>query len=45
MKPTLLIVDDEKPTREGLRAALEERFDVYIAEDAKGRIWRVVYRK
>jgi DNA-binding NtrC family response regulator len=35
MKPTLLIVDDEKPTREGLRAAMEERYDVYIAEDAK----------
>ena len=35
MKPTLLIVDDEKPTREGLRSALEDRFDVYIAEDAK----------
>ena len=35
MTPTLLIVDDEKPTREGLRAALEDRFDVYIAEDAK----------
>jgi two-component system response regulator AtoC len=35
MKPTLLIVDDEKPTREGLRAALEERFDVYLAEDGK----------
>src|SRR6266550_8533422 len=34
IKPTLLIVDDEKPTREGLRAALEERFDVYLAEDA-----------
>jgi DNA-binding NtrC family response regulator len=34
-KPTLLIVDDEKPTRDGLRAALEERFDVYLAEDAK----------
>jgi DNA-binding NtrC family response regulator len=33
-RPTLLIVDDEKPTREGLRAALEERFDVYVAEDA-----------
>lgn len=32
-KPTLLIVDDEKPTREGLRAALEDRFDVYLAED------------
>jgi len=35
MKPTLLIVDDEKTTREGLRAALEERYDVYIAEDAR----------
>src|SRR5271170_2746148 len=35
MKPTLLIVDDEKTTREGLRAALEERYDVYVAEDAK----------
>ncbi len=23
-KPMLLIVDDEKPTREGLRAALED---------------------
>jgi len=34
MKPLLLIVDDEKPTREGLRAALEERYDVYLAEDA-----------
>ena len=34
MKPTLLIVDDEKPTREGLRAALEDRYDVYLAEDA-----------
>ncbi len=31
----LLIVDDEKPTREGLRAALEDRYDVYLAEDAK----------
>jgi DNA-binding NtrC family response regulator len=30
----LLIVDDEKPTRDGLRAALEDRFDVYVAEDA-----------
>jgi DNA-binding NtrC family response regulator len=33
-KPTLLIVDDEKPTREGLRAALEDHYDVYLAEDA-----------
>src|SRR6266496_6763785 len=35
VKPTLLVVDDEKPTREGLRAALEDRYDVYLAEDAK----------
>src|SRR5947208_5654553 len=35
MTPTLLIVDDEKTQREGLRAALEERYDVYLAEDAK----------
>src|SRR5439155_3977490 len=34
MKPTLLIVDDEKPTRDGLRTALEDRYDVYVAEDA-----------
>jgi DNA-binding NtrC family response regulator len=37
-KPTLLIVDDEKPTRDGLRAALEERYDVYVAEDAKAAV-------
>ena len=35
MTPTLLIVDDEKTTREGLRAALEDRYDVYLAEDAR----------
>ncbi|HHY85772.1 MAG TPA: sigma-54-dependent Fis family transcriptional regulator [Verrucomicrobia bacterium] len=35
MTPTLLIVDDEKTQREGLRAALEDRFDVYLAEDAR----------
>jgi DNA-binding NtrC family response regulator len=34
-KPTLLIVDDEKPTRDGLRAAFEDRYDVYVAEDAR----------
>src|SRR5260370_1100828 len=33
--PTLLIVDDEKTTREGLREALQDRYDVYLAEDAK----------
>ncbi len=37
-KSTLLIVDDEKTTREGLRAALEERYDVYVAEDAKAAL-------
>lgn len=34
-QPTLLIVDDEKTTRDGLRAALEDRYDVYVADDAK----------
>jgi len=34
VKQTVLIVDDEKTTREGLRAALEDRYDVYVAEDA-----------
>src|ERR1043165_186776 len=36
--PTLLIVDDEKTTREGLRDALQDRFDVYLADDAKSAI-------
>lgn len=31
MLPTLLIVEDERATREGLRSALEEDFDVYTA--------------
>ncbi|PWU13497.1 MAG: transcriptional regulator [Verrucomicrobia bacterium] len=35
MTPSLLIVDDEKTQREGLRAALEDHYDVYLAEDAK----------
>ena len=34
-KPALLIVDDEKPTREGLRAALEDHYEVWVAEDAR----------
>jgi two-component system, NtrC family, response regulator AtoC len=34
MKPALLIVDDEKHTREGLRAALDDRYEVFVAEDA-----------
>lgn len=31
----MLIVDDEKPTREGLRLALENDFDVYLASNKK----------
>ncbi len=33
MLPTLLIVDDERATREGLRSALEDEFDVYLASN------------
>ena len=32
---TLLIVDDEKAPRDGLRMALEESFDCYVAADLK----------
>lgn len=38
MTPNLLIVDDEKPTRDGLRSALEDRYEVYVAEDAASAI-------
>ncbi len=31
MLPTLLIVEDERATREGLRSALEDEFEVYTA--------------
>jgi two-component system, NtrC family, response regulator AtoC len=34
-KPMILIVDDEKTQREGLRAALEDSFDVYLADSAE----------
>ncbi len=37
-KPQLLIVDDEKTQREGLRAVLEDQYDVYLAEDAPSAI-------
>ena len=34
MKPTVLIVDDEKHSREGLRAALEDKYETFVAKDA-----------
>ena len=37
-KPQLLIVDDEKTQREGLRAVLEDQYDVYLAEDVASAI-------
>ncbi len=36
MQPTILIVDDEKHTRDGLRSLLEDDYDVYIAADIAG---------
>ena len=36
MKKTILIVDDEKNTREGLRDSLEDDYEVYVAPDAAG---------
>ncbi|HYR59456.1 MAG TPA: response regulator, partial [Chthoniobacteraceae bacterium] len=38
MNPTILIVDDEKHTRDGLRASLEDSFDVYVAADIAGAV-------
>ncbi|MEA3213804.1 MAG: hypothetical protein QOE70_6861 [Chthoniobacter sp.] len=38
MNPTILIVDDEKHTREGLRASLEDSFEVYLAADIGGAL-------
>jgi len=38
MKPTLLIVDDEKHTRDGLRVSLEDNFEVYVAPDINGAL-------
>ena len=38
MNPTILIVDDEKHTRDGLRASLEDAFEVYVAGDIQGAL-------
>ena len=36
LKKTILIVDDEKNTREGLRGSLEDEYEVYVAGDIAG---------
>src|SRR6195256_4482776 len=38
LQPTILIVDDEKHTRDGLRRLLEDDYDTYVAEDIRGAI-------
>ena len=38
MNPTILIVDDEKHTRDGLRASLEDDFEVDVAADIQGAL-------
>src|ERR1700716_916316 len=38
MQPTILIVDDEKHTRDGLRRLLENEYDVYVAADIAGAL-------
>src|ERR1700737_2772109 len=38
LQPTILIVDDEKHTRDGLRRLLENEYDVYVAADIAGAI-------
>ncbi|HJT45449.1 MAG TPA: sigma-54 dependent transcriptional regulator [Chthoniobacterales bacterium] len=36
IQPTILIVDDEKHTRDGLRRLLENDYDIYVAGDIAG---------
>src|SRR5499427_7435401 len=36
LQPTVLIVDDEKHTRDGLRRLLENDYDVYVSADIAG---------
>src|SRR5205809_5614295 len=36
LQPTILIVDDEKHTPDGLRRLLENEYATYVAEDIRG---------
>ena len=36
IQPIVLVVDDEKHTRDGLRRLLEDNYDVYVAADISG---------
>jgi DNA-binding NtrC family response regulator len=38
LQPTILIVDDEKHTRDGLRRLLQDDYDTYVAEDIGGAL-------
>ena len=38
MQPTVLIVDDEKHTRDGLRTLLDDNYDTYVAADVAGAL-------
>src|SRR5881275_2464670 len=38
LQPTILVVDDEKHTRDGLRVLLENDYDVYVAADIAGAV-------
>jgi DNA-binding NtrC family response regulator len=38
MQPTVLIVDDEKHTRDGLRTLLGDNYDTYVAADITGAL-------
>ncbi len=38
LRSTLLIVDDEKNTRDGLREALDDIYEVYVASDSAGAL-------
>jgi two-component system response regulator AtoC len=38
MQPTVLIVDDEKHTRDGLRSLLGDEYDTYVAADIQSAI-------